>query len=59
VVAALQPRLLVHGHIHPYGQPVPDRLLGETAVVNVVGHRELVLEVLADIDNANRAGTTR
>ena len=43
VVAALQPRLLVHGHIHPYGQPVPDRLLGETAVVNVVGHRVLVL----------------
>jgi Icc-related predicted phosphoesterase len=43
VVAALQPRLLVHGHIHPYGQPVPDRLLGQTAVVNVVGHRELVL----------------
>jgi Icc-related predicted phosphoesterase len=43
VVAALQPRLLVHGHIHPYGQPVPDRLLGQTAVVNVVGHRELLL----------------
>jgi hypothetical protein len=43
VVAALQPRLLVHGHIHPYGQPVPDRLVGETAVVNVVGHRVLVL----------------
>ena len=38
VVAALQLRLLVHGHIHPYGQPVPYRLLGETAVVNVVGH---------------------
>ena len=45
VVAALQPRLLVHGHIHPYGQPVPDRLLGETAVVNVVGHRVLMLQV--------------
>ena len=43
VVAALQPRLLVHGHIHPYGQPVPDRLLGETAVINVVGHRVLAL----------------
>ena len=43
VVAALQPRLLVHGHIHPYGRPAPDRRLGETAVVNVVGHRVLVL----------------
>jgi calcineurin-like phosphoesterase family protein len=43
VVAALQPRLLVHGHIHPYGQPTPDRLLGQTTVVNVVGHRVLAL----------------
>jgi hypothetical protein len=43
VVAALQPQLLVHGHIHPFGLPVPDRLLGATAVVNVVGHRVLEL----------------
>jgi calcineurin-like phosphoesterase family protein len=43
VVAALQPRLLVHGHIHPYGQSMPDRQLGATAVVNVVGHRVLEL----------------
>ncbi|MHA6796536.1 metallophosphoesterase family protein [Pseudonocardia bannensis] len=43
VVAALQPRLLVHGHIHPYGDRVPDRILGRTRVVNVVGRR--VLEV--------------
>lgn len=46
VVAALRPRLLVHGHIHPYGDPVPDRMLGRTRVVNVVGRR--VLEVLGD-----------
>ncbi|WP_214364350.1 metallophosphoesterase [Pseudonocardia sp. H11422] len=39
VVAALQPRLLVHGHIHPYGEQVPDRFLGRTRVVNVVGRR--------------------
>jgi hypothetical protein len=43
IIAALQPRLLVHGHIHPYGQPVPDRQLGQTTVVNVVGHRILML----------------
>jgi calcineurin-like phosphoesterase family protein len=43
VVAALRPRLLLHGHIHPYGQPVPDRFLGETRVVNVVGHKLLDL----------------
>jgi hypothetical protein len=43
VVDALQPRMLVHGHIHPYGQPMLDRLLGTTIVVNVVGHRVLEL----------------
>ena len=43
VVEALRPRLLVHGHIHPYGQPVPDRTLGSTRVVNVVGRRVLDL----------------
>jgi Icc-related predicted phosphoesterase len=41
VVTALRPRLLVHGHIHPYGQPAPDRFLGDTRVVNVVGHKLL------------------
>jgi hypothetical protein len=43
VVAELQPRMLVHGHIHPYDQSMPDRLIGATAVVNVVGHRVLEL----------------
>jgi hypothetical protein len=41
VVAALRPRVLVHGHIHPHGEPVPDRFLGATRVVNVVGRRLL------------------
>jgi hypothetical protein len=35
----LRPRLLVHGHIHPHGEPVPDRMLGSTRVVNVVGRK--------------------
>ena len=43
VVEELRPRLLVHGHIHPYGEQVPDRLLGDTRVVNVVGRRVLEL----------------
>jgi 3',5'-cyclic AMP phosphodiesterase CpdA len=45
VTAALRPRLLLHGHIHPYGQPEPDRQLGGTRVVNVVGHKLLELDV--------------
>ena len=43
-MAALQPQLLLHGHIHPYGQPAPDRWLAGTRVVNVVGHKLLELE---------------
>ena len=41
VVERLRPRVLVHGHIHPYGQPVPDRSMGETRVLNTVGYRIL------------------
>lgn len=42
-VRALRPALLVHGHVHPHGSPVPDRVLDGTRVVNTVGYR--VLEV--------------
>ena len=41
VVERLKPALLVHGHIHPHGQPVPDRVLGDTRVLNTVGYRIL------------------
>jgi hypothetical protein len=43
LVSRLSPRYLIHGHIHPYGQPRPDRRLGDTVVVNAVGHRLLEL----------------
>ena len=42
-VERMRPRLLLHGHIHPHGQPVPDRELGKTRVVNTVGYRILEL----------------
>lgn len=41
VVAKLRPRYLLHGHVHPYGAPAPDRLLDGTRVCNVVGYRVL------------------
>ncbi|HVX44871.1 MAG TPA: metallophosphoesterase [Mycobacteriales bacterium] len=43
VVQRVQPRFLLHGHIHPYGESQPDRVLGATRVSNVVGYR--VIEV--------------
>ncbi|MEU7475740.1 metallophosphoesterase [Lentzea sp. NPDC042327] len=43
LVSRLQPGFLLHGHIHPHGVPRPDRLLGGTRVVNVVGHKVLTI----------------
>ena len=42
-IEKMNPTLMVHGHIHPHGQPVPDRELGDTRIVNTVGHRILEL----------------
>ena len=44
LVGRLSPKLLVHGHIHPYGQAKPDRQLGTTTVVNAVPFRLLEVE---------------
>ena len=41
----LRPKLLVHGHIHPYGHERPDRRLEEALVVNAVPSR--IVEVTA------------
>ena len=38
-VRRLRPPLLLHGHIHPHGELKPDRHLGDTRVVNVVGYK--------------------
>jgi uncharacterized protein len=40
----MRPRLLLHGHVHPYGRDiVRETQLGETRVINVVGHRLIEL----------------
>jgi uncharacterized protein len=44
LVRRLRPRLLLHGHIHPYGFARPDRMLGDTRVVNVVPYKVLELD---------------
>ncbi|HSS61208.1 MAG TPA: metallophosphoesterase [Candidatus Limnocylindrales bacterium] len=43
LIRNLRPAVALHGHIHPYGRVVPERLLGSTRVVNVVPWR--VIEV--------------
>lgn len=43
LVRALEPRFLVHGHVHPYGRRPPPIRLGRSEVVNAVPHRLLEL----------------
>jgi Icc-related predicted phosphoesterase len=40
---ALQPRVMLHGHVHPYGPHLPDHRRGESLVVNAIPHRVLDL----------------
>jgi hypothetical protein len=37
----LSPRLMVHGHVHLYGSPDIEKVIGNTRVANVVGHKLL------------------
>jgi uncharacterized protein len=39
LVKNLAPRVLIHGHVHPYGRSQPDRELGGTQVINAVPSR--------------------
>ena len=36
LVKDLAPKVLIHGHLHPYGRSKPERLLGATQIVNAV-----------------------
>ena len=43
LVARVRPRLLLHGHVHPFHRRQPDRTLGTTRVVNVIPYRLIEL----------------
>jgi Icc-related predicted phosphoesterase len=36
LIKDLAPKVLIHGHVHPYGRARPDRILGTTRIVNAV-----------------------
>jgi hypothetical protein len=44
LTARLQPALLLHGHVHPYGGPAGSHRIGRTLVLNVVGRHLLDIE---------------
>jgi predicted phosphodiesterase len=41
LVKDLEPKVLVHGHVHPFGRTKPERLLGTTQIINAVSSRLL------------------
>jgi len=43
LIRNFQPLLAVHGHVHPYGRVIPERLYKATRVVNVVPARVIDL----------------
>jgi predicted phosphodiesterase len=44
LVRTLAPRVLLHGHIHPYGRVLPHVTMGDTVVRNVVGAHLIEVE---------------
>ncbi|HEV1998508.1 MAG TPA: metallophosphoesterase, partial [Candidatus Dormibacteraeota bacterium] len=39
LIDTLAPKVLIHGHVHPFGRSATDRHLGRTLVVNAVPSR--------------------
>jgi Icc-related predicted phosphoesterase len=64
IALSTSPRLLLHGHIHPYGRRLPDRRVGVTDVINVVPYRLITLPdrlggpAQQGNDRLGRGGTT-
>jgi Icc-related predicted phosphoesterase len=48
LVAALAPAVVLHGHVHPYGQTPPQLQLGSAVVRNVVGRHLLDISTHSD-----------
>jgi Icc-related predicted phosphoesterase len=44
LIETLRPTWHLHGHVHPYGRPAPDRAAGPTTVANVIPYRMLEIE---------------
>lgn len=43
IIQRLQPLLLVHGHLHPYGKTQPERRVNGTRIINAIPSRMIEL----------------
>lgn len=50
-VRRMRPAWLLHGHIHPHGETVPERRMDQTRVVNTVGYK--ILDITPGGDGAD------
>lgn len=44
LVDKLAPQILIHGHVHPYGERGADQRIGETGIINAISSRMVELE---------------
>jgi calcineurin-like phosphoesterase family protein len=58
VLERLRPTWHVHGHIHPYGQRMPDRQVGPTTIRNVIPWRLVDIEPRSTHRPVPGSGTT-
>jgi Icc-related predicted phosphoesterase len=55
VLERLEPSWHLHGHIHPYGQHMPDRRVGPTTVRNVIPWRVIDIDPMSGREVASRS----
>jgi predicted phosphodiesterase len=55
VIARLEPTWHLHGHVHPYGQKMPDRHLGSTTIRNVIPWRMIDIDPRSPVEAAPRS----
>ncbi len=44
LVGRLEPKVMIHGHVHPHGFEKPDRIVGDARLINVVPFKMIEVE---------------
>lgn len=44
LVGRLEPKVMIHGHVHPHGFEKPDRIVGDARLINVIPFKMIEVE---------------
>jgi len=44
LVERLEPKVMLHGHVHPHGSDAPDRTIGTSRLINVIPYNVVEVE---------------